>query len=104
LELTYLTPKLRSATTDGKTARKMLGEELARSFHSVVADIRDAMYLGEVPGILEIINIDGSFELSFPLGGSSALEVETLGVAVADWSQAHRLRLLRIVKNGDLLV
>lgn len=82
----------------------MLGEELARSFHSIVADIRDAMSLGEVPGTLEVKSIGGSFELSFPLGGSSALEVEPLGVAAADWPQAHRLRLLRIVQNGGLLI
>jgi hypothetical protein len=82
----------------------MLGEELARSFHSIVADIRDAMYLGEVPGTLEVKNIGGSFELSFPLSGSSALEVEPLGVAAADWFRAYRLKLLRIVQNGDLLV
>lgn len=107
LELSYLTSKIRSAATDGKAARKMLGDDLARSFHSIVADIRDAMYMGEVPGTQEIELATGKIGLNYLLGHLAVLEVEPMGSAPNDahnWRQVHRVRLLRIVQNGKVLV
>lgn len=107
LELTYLTSKIRSAATDGKAACKMLGEDLARSFHSVVADIRDAMYMGEVPDTQEVPLADGKMGLNYLLGHSAVLEVEPIGSDpndVNNWRQVHRVRLVRIVQDGKVLV
>ena len=82
----------------------MLGEDLARAFHSVIADIRDAIYLSEVPGAQESKLDDGKIGLNFPLGDSAVLEVEPVGLDDATkWSQVHRIRLIRIVQDGKLL-
>ena len=85
-------------------ARRILGEEMTRSFHSVVADLRDAMYLGEVPGTQEVQIGDGEIELKYLLGDSAVLEVEPIGFDPKEWSQSHRVRLMRIVQNGKVLV
>jgi hypothetical protein len=85
----------------------MLGDDLARSFHSIVADIRDAMYMGEVPGTQEIELADGKIGLNYLLGHLAILEVEPIGSAPNDahnWRQVHRVRLLRIVQDGKVLV
>jgi len=51
LEPSYSSVNLRKATLDRKAAQKILGVDLARSFYSLVADIRDAAYLGELPDL-----------------------------------------------------
>ncbi len=90
---------------DGKAARKMLGEDLARSFHSLIADMRGAMFLGEVPG--EPVVHEGGGKLTYPLGESATLEVEPIGSEVLDmsnWGDVHRLKLVRIEDNGTVLI
>ena len=103
MELTYLTPRIRSVTVDGKVARKMLGEDVARSFHSVIADMRDAMYLGEVPGTQEVELADGAVGINFPLGDSAVLEVEPVGIGAGGVGMVHRVKLVRILRDGKVL-
>lgn len=84
----------------------MLGDDLAQSFHSLVADMRGAMYLGEVPGDPEVKLGDGRCELNYSLGDSALLEVEPIRVGAVDptnWSGVHRVRLLRILNGGKVL-
>ncbi|UYQ70900.1 hypothetical protein OF122_12600 [Pelagibacterium flavum] len=106
MELTYLTPAIKSATNDGETAQQMLGNDLARSFHGLIADMRNAMYLGEMPD--EPTIMDGTeFGLNYPLGDSAVLQIEPVGVGAIDgssWQNVHRVKLLRILSNGEVLV
>ncbi|MCF6124746.1 hypothetical protein EN904_22010 [Mesorhizobium sp. M7A.F.Ca.CA.001.07.2.1] len=106
MELHYLTPKIRRATIDGKAATKMLGEDLARSYHSLIADMRGAIYLHEVPDEPKVNWAEGKIGLSYPLGDSAVVEVEPIGAGVIDttnWGDVHRVKLLRILNNGKLL-
>lgn len=84
----------------------MLGEDLARSFRGLIADMRNAMYLGEVPDQPAVRPGPGKFGLNYPLGASAVLEVEPIGTGALDegnWTEAHRVKLLRIVDNGKVL-
>ena len=106
MELTYLTPEIRTATNDGEAARTMLGEDLARSFRGLVADMRNAMYLGEVPDQPAVCVREGRFGLNYALGHFAVLEVEPVAAGALDggnWGDVHRVKLLRIVDNGKVL-
>lgn len=84
----------------------MLGEDLARSFRGLIADMRNAMYLGEMPDEPTVRVTGGKFGLNYPLGGSALLEVEPVGAMPIDegnWGAVHRVKLLRIVDNGKVL-
>lgn len=81
----------------------MLGDDLARSFHSLVADMRDAVYLGEVPSEPQAQEVDGRVGLNYTLGVSAVLEVEPIGTDGRDWANVHRVKLLRILEKGTVL-
>ncbi|OJX22662.1 MAG: hypothetical protein BGO83_17870 [Devosia sp. 66-14] len=84
----------------------MLGEDLARSFHSLIADMRGAMFLGEVPGKPIVQETGGTIWLNYPLGVSAVLEVEPIGAGDVDgnnWPNVHRVKILRILNNGAVL-
>lgn len=102
LELTYDSPKMRTIAADTTAAHRVLGPELAEAFFSLVADMRNAMYLGEL--------LDGPIAiqpqpllLEFVLAPGSTLEVQPVGTRAIDttnWSDAHRVKLVRIIRNG----
>ncbi|MDC9822809.1 hypothetical protein PRN20_03610 [Devosia sp. ZB163] len=106
MELTYATPEIRSATNDAKAAQKMLGDSLARSFRSLVADMRNAILLGEVPEVPVLGQADGKLVLNYPLGDSAVLVAEPIGTGVIDrsnWGDVHRVKLLRILDKEKVL-
>jgi hypothetical protein len=107
LELSYNSAKIRTAALDRKVAEKVLGEDLARSFHSLVADIRDAANLGELPDVPIVNDNAGCHRLDYSLGDSALLMVEpigTSGIDGQDWSGVHRVKLLSITLNGKALI
>lgn len=65
------------------------------------------MFLGEVPDNPEPINSHGKFRLNYSLGNSVALEVEPVGPGVIDasnWGDVHRVKLMRVHKNGAVMI
>ena len=85
----------------------MLGEDMARSLRGLIADMRNAMYLGEVPDQPVIFVTEGTLGLKYLLGDSAVLEVEPVGAGAIDednWGEVHRVKLLRIVDNEKVLV
>lgn len=92
---------------DETVARKVLGEELARSFRSLVADMKDAMFLGEVPDRPEPISSSARLRLAYVLGDSAVLEVEPIGPGIIDhssWGDVHRVKLVRVHKDGEAVI
>jgi hypothetical protein len=84
-------------------ARKALGDEVARLFRGQVADMRQAMFLGELPDDPEVLTDGGRLALNYPLGETVVLEVEPIGVgqvSVDNWRDVHRVKLVRIHENG----
>lgn len=85
----------------------MLGEDLALSFRGLVADMRSAIYLGELPDEPETHVVRGKLGLNYPLGDSAVLEVEpvdTGAVNEGNWGGVHRVKLLRIIHKGKVLL
>lgn len=90
---------------DHEVAVKALGPDLAQNLRSLVADMREAMYLGELADLPEIVMDDDSVKLRFLLGPRTWLEAEPTGnVAKADngWRQSHRVKLIHIHRNGTI--
>jgi hypothetical protein len=88
---------------DHEAAVDMLGDELARDLRSIVADMREAMYLGELADLPEITVDAGTIKLRFVIGPSSWLEVEPIGYPALpndSWRQSHRVKLLHIYRDG----
>jgi hypothetical protein len=107
LELTYETLKIQKATMNEIAARKALGEDLARLFRGQIADMRQAMFLGELPDTPQIVDANGRFALNYPLGESAFLEVEPIGLGQMDansWRDVHRVKLVRVHDNGVVLL
>ena len=88
-------------------ARKALGDELARAFRGQIADMRQAMFLGELPDSPQVVEAEGRFALNYPLGESAVLEIEPIGVGPVDadnWRDVHRVKLVRVHNNGTVLL
>jgi hypothetical protein len=107
VELTYQTQKIKKASMNESAARKALGDELARLFLGQVADMREAMFLGELPDQPEVALKDGGVILNYPLGESVSLEIEPVGVGKIDaaaWHGVHRVKLVRVHNQGKALL
>ena len=95
------------ATINEKAARKALGDDLARIFLGQIADMREAMFLGELPDKPAVIESDGRLALNYPLGESAVLQVEPVGVGkivAANWPDVHRVKLVNVHNNGEVLL
>lgn len=88
-------------------ARKALGDEVARLFRGQVTDMRQAMFLGELPDDPQVLTDGDRLALNYPLGESAVLEVEPIGVgqvSVDNWRDVHRVKLVRVHENGAVLL
>lgn len=96
---------MRKIAGDRNAARNKLGDELADAFFSFVADMRNAMYLGELLESPTVVGV-GPLLLLYPLTPLCALEIQPLGNVVDQnsWSAVHRVKLVRIVKEGVKLI
>jgi hypothetical protein len=103
VEFTYLSVRMRKITIDQDVAIKTLGPDLAQSFRSLIADMREAMFLGELADLPEIIGQHDSVKLRFVIESNAWLEVEPVGrgsMANGQWRQSHRVKLLHIYRSG----
>lgn len=103
MELSYLSAQIREIAMDHKVAVAALGLDLAQNLRSLVADMREAMYLGELADLPDVAVEDESVKLRFVLGQSTWLEVEPVSHASITndgWQQAHRVKLLYIYRHG----
>lgn len=106
LDFTFDLAEMRAIAFDRKTAQKLLGHDLAEAFHSLVADMRNAMYLDELVDSPAAVRSDPII-LEYRLGSDCILEVQPIGVRAVDmtnWAIVHRLKLVRIVQNGTQII
>lgn len=97
---------MRTIAFDRKAAQKSLGNDLAAAFHSLIADLGNAMYLDELVDPPAAVRPDPVI-LEYQLGSDCVLEVQPIGVRAVDmknWSTAHRAKLVRIVQSGTQLI
>jgi hypothetical protein len=107
VELSYQTTKIKKASINESAARKALGDDLARVFLGQIADMREAMFLGELPDEPEVTLKNGGVILNYPLGESVSLEVEPVGVGKIDaatWHGVHRVKIVRVHNQGGALL
>jgi len=106
LEFSFGTVKMRTIAYDRKAAQTSLGDDLAQAFHSLVADLGNAMYLSEMVDTPVAVQQDPVI-LGYRFGSDCILEVQPIGVHAVDttnWASAHRAKLVRIVQNGTQLI
>jgi hypothetical protein len=106
LELSFLSPAIYKVTIDKDTAYDVLGSSLATSYFSLVSDMRNASFLGELFDPPTVSQKSGSIVLNYVIQGAALLEVEPMGKQIVrsiDWEKAFRIRLLRISFNGAVL-
>jgi hypothetical protein len=106
LEFTFGTVKMRTIAFDQKAAQKSLGDDLAEAFHSLLADLGNAMYLNELVDPPVAIQPD-PVTLEYRFGSDCILVVQPTGVHAVDmtnWATAHRAKLIRIVQDGTQLI
>ncbi len=102
LDFTFDLAKMRAITSDRKSARKLLGDDLAEAFLSLVADMRNAMYLAELVEAPATVQSDPVI-LEYEFGSDCILLVQPIGVRAVDstnWPAVHRVKFVRIVRNG----
>lgn len=88
---------------DHGLATEALGPGLAQSLRSVIADMREAMYLGELADLPEVVMEGETVKLRFLLGPDTWLVVEPIGINSMtgdSWQQSHRIKVLHIEGRG----
>ncbi|MET4220986.1 hypothetical protein ACVWWG_004565 [Bradyrhizobium sp. LB7.2] len=103
MELSYLSSRIREVAMEHGIATEALGPDLARSLRSVIADMREAMYLGELADLPEIMMEGETIKLRFHLGPGTWLVVQPIGansMTSDGWRQSHRIKLLDICRQG----
>lgn len=88
---------------DHGLATETLGPDLAQSLRSVIADMREAMYLGELADLPEAMMEGETVKLRFLLGPGTWLVAEPIGansMTNGSWQQSHRVKLLQITGRG----
>ena len=107
LELSYGTDQMRDVTMDKNIARQVLGSDVVDSFLSLVSDMRDAMFIGEIADTPRLMDGDGSVRLSFTFSPGFELDIEPQiggGKCRERWKDAHRVKLLGLRRDGRDLV
>ncbi|MBO9184576.1 hypothetical protein ACQZ4Y_03970 [Rhizobium sp. L80/93] len=101
LQLTYISTAIRQVTLDRDVARQLLGPQRAGIYQGLIADLREADFLGEVPGEWHVQDTDKGLLVSFDIGDRTALVVEPLD---KDWQSAHRVLLRKINRDQEDVV
>jgi hypothetical protein len=106
LEFTFEQTKMRTIAFDQKAAQKMLGDNLAEAFLSLVADMRNANYISEL--VDPPANVKSPpVILEYKLDANCIIEVQPIGVHevnIMNWETTHRVKLVRIVQNGTQII
>jgi len=94
-------------TLDKDVASGLLGPGLTASYNALVADFRDALFLGELSDSPIVSHQHGNLRLSYRIEGDTFLEVEPIGKSIvrqSEWQKAFRVRLRNITSAGKVLI
>lgn len=101
MQFSYLSPAIQQVTLDKDVTRRLLGAQRASSYHGLIADLREADFLGEVPGMPKLHDTNDGWVVSFDIGDRTVLVVKPVGI---DWQSAHRVLLQNINRDQEVLV
>ncbi|WP_431674488.1 hypothetical protein [Rhizobium leguminosarum] len=101
LQFSYLSPAIKQVTLDRDVARRLLGPQRASSYQGLIADLREADFLGEVPGVPTVYDTTEGVLVSFDIGDETALVIKPLD---NDWQSAHRVLLRNINRDQEVVV
>ncbi len=108
LEFSFDSEALKNVVVDEAMARRHLGEATTLSLYSLVADMKEAMFLGEIADIPRLVAAGPDFRLRYALGLGYALEVQPIigpdAGGVEPWRGAYRVKLLRILLHEETVI
>jgi len=105
VELSYLSSRIRSIATDRAESQSALGCSGSKLLIGLLADLRAATFLGEVPGLPSLVSHHGDdHHVSWRLIDRIELVVRSEGtVALGEdgWKNAYRVRIEKIIFDGE---
>lgn len=108
LEFSFVSEALMSVVADKAMAVRHVGEVTALNLFGLIADMREAMFLGEIADVPRLVADDPDFQLRYDLGFGYALEVQPItssGAGEAEpWRGAYRVKLLRILLHEETVI
>ena len=107
MELQFSSTAISDVTLDKDVAAGLLGADLTASYNALIADFRDALFLGELPESPIVSHQQGNLRLSYRIEGDTFLEVEPIGKSIvrqSEWQKAYRVRLRNISSAGKVLI
>lgn len=97
---------MRDAVMDKHFARRVLGAN-ANAFLSLVADLKEAMFLGELADEPQVLRTDSGKWLRYRFALCLELELRPIiewPACDSRWREAHRVKLLHILRDGGVLI
>jgi len=107
VEATFGSEEIRKVVIDQSASKKVLGADLSSKFLALIADLREARFLGELADRPAEHICEGVFVLRYKLGLNLDLELEPLmreEVPPENWKETHRIKLRNILKDGVVLI
>jgi hypothetical protein len=101
LQFSYLSEAIQQVTLDNATARRLLGRQRAATYQSLIADLREADFLGEVPTVPFVQDTCEGLLVSFDIGDRTVVVVRPLD---KDWQSAHRVLLQTISRDCEVII
>lgn len=98
---------MRALATEPSEAVRRLGVENGRAFIGLVADFRNARFAGDVPGgPLSTYRNETNFEQEWFVSSGCTLRtvIAATGAAEDVWKDAHRIRLVSLLRGTEVLV
>lgn len=92
---------------DKNVARRVMDQNEAGAFFSLVADLKDAMFVGELADTPQVQQTSCGLRLRYPFASGCELELKPIiGRPTGDglWREAHRVKLLHILRDGNVLI
>lgn len=92
---------------DKNIASRVLGANEAEAFLSLVADLRDAMFLGELPDMPQEFQTAAETRLRYGFAPDFSLELKPVlrrAAGAAVWREAHRVKLMHILRREMVLL
>ena len=106
MELSFSSKFMRDLASDPKKAYRHLGSESGQAFIGLVADLRAALFAGDVPGGPRSATRDGDY-IELDWFGSNSCVLRTVITASGDgddaWIDAHRIHLECILSGEEVL-
>ena len=104
MEPSFSSKFMKDLASDPKKAYRHLGSESGQAFIGLVADLRAALFAGDVPGGPRSATRDGDYiELDWFVSNSCVLRTVITASGDDAWIDAHRIHLESILSGEEVL-